>query len=40
MIMLMAALVQGVHSRTALQCVWIGSIPLGIFNAILTAIIF
>ena len=40
MIMLMAALVQGVHLRNGFWSVLIGSILLGIFNAILTAIIF
>jgi len=40
MIMLMAALVQGVHLRNGFWSALIGSILLGIFNAILTAIIF
>jgi putative membrane protein len=40
MIMLMAALVQGVHLRNGFWSALIGSILLGIFNAIVTAIIF
>jgi putative membrane protein len=40
MIMLMAVLVKGVHLRNGFWSALIGSILLGIFNAILTAIIF